>query len=195
MKRLASKMKKNKNKKKKRKQPDMKCEDVGAERFYVQTDDAGSYSIWDILCLPYAMCSKVWDFCSTICAGANQCMICLMCVQYCCCKLQRLTTPDPIIFPYYFYMYCQVIVLTVGFLLIWFFFGKSVFLPFLRAVYEAFFPPKDLIRNATRASFRKYCFRKGEVFNTPIAQNSAPLPTGSSVITFLIEVFLNQVFQ
>uniref|UniRef100_A0A2A4JA99 Uncharacterized protein n=1 Tax=Heliothis virescens TaxID=7102 RepID=A0A2A4JA99_HELVI len=190
--------KKKKKPKKKSKEPEIRCDDVTGEKFYTQTDDVGGYSLWEIFCFPYIMCAKLWDCCMSLCAGANQCLVCLMCIQYCLCKIKRLTTPDPIIFPYYYYMYCQVIFLTLIFLFFWYMFGKTLVLPFIKAFYEVWVPPTSLDikkNNTIRMSFRKYCFKKGEIFNSPIKANSSPSTIGPGVITFLIEVFVNQVFK
>lgn len=183
-------------KKKKVRKDKFRCDEVEGERFHAQTDDVFRYNWWEVFCFPYILCARFWDCCVSLCAGTNQCLVYWMMIQWVVCKITRLTTPDPIIFPYYFYMFCQVILLTTFFALLWVWFGKSVVIPFFQAFADAFSdepsaPPR---RNKTRVYYRKYCFKKGEIFDTPIDGSSLPLPSyPTTIIGFIIEVFIYDV--
>ncbi|PZC70771.1 hypothetical protein B5X24_HaOG214932 [Helicoverpa armigera] len=179
-----------------------RCDDetqLHGEPFHAQTDDVFKYNWWEVFCFPYILCARLWDCCCSICAGANQCLVYWMMIQWLVCKITRLTTPDPIIFPYYFYVFCQVFLLTAFFILLWHWFGRTVVIPYFYAFYEAFvedMPNKASAKNRTRMSFRKYCFRKGEIFDTPVDGSFLNLPSRSAtVMTLLIEVLVNDILR
>lgn len=181
---------------KKKRKDKMRCDEVEGERFHAQTDDVFRYNWWEVFCFPYILCSRFWDCCVSLCAGTNQCLVYWMMIQWVVCKITRITTPDPIIFPYYFYMFCQVILLTTLFALLWVWFGSTVVIPFFEAFYEALFE-EELNKpsaNTTRLSFRKYCFRKGEIFDTPV--DSATLSSRpTTIVTLIVEVFVLDVLK
>ena len=167
------------------------------DKFILQTDEDSKFDFWAIFCFPYKICSQICETCGALCTGSNQFMIFLMMLQWCVCKITRCANPDSIIFPYYFYMFCQIIILTVVFGLLWMYFGKTFVLPFFTTLYEAFVedykPPMQ--KNSTRLSFRKYCFRKSELFVTP---PQAEMSSGFQfrpimVITLVIEGFINGI--
>uniref|UniRef100_A0A2A4ITK7 Uncharacterized protein n=2 Tax=Heliothis virescens TaxID=7102 RepID=A0A2A4ITK7_HELVI len=186
-------------KKKKKPKERFRCDEVDGEQFHAQTDDVFRYNWWEVFCFPYILCARFWDCCISMCAGTNQCLVYWMMIQWVICKITRVTTPDPIIFPYFFYVFCQVFLLTGAFGLFWYFFGKTVVIPYFYAFYEAFIddegkkPPN---KNATRLSFRKYCFKKGEIFDTPGGGSSIILPSRpATAITLLLEVLVNAILR
>lgn len=196
-------VKQNSNKSNKKCKPNEKeasklpCSNLVDEKFFLQAEDDSDYDFWKIFCFPYKICSKICDSCLGLCTGANQCVLFLMVLQWCVCKITRCTNPDPIIFPYYFYMFCQIILLTIFFWLLWLALGKTVVLPFFTTIYEVFMgedkPPPPPPENMTRMSFRKYCFRKSELFNTPPETSSGFQFRPIMVITFVIESFINGI--
>lgn len=168
------------------------------QSFQAQTDEVFKYNWSEVFCFPYVLCTRFWDCCVSICAGTNQCVVYWMMIQWLVCKITHLTTPDPILFPYYFYVFCQVILLTSFFILLWVWFGKTIIIPYFYAFYEAFVeditevPPK----NASRLSLRKYCFRKSEIFDTPPNNVVAFLPNEPLNLAMMcIQVFVQKVLQ
>lgn len=186
------------NKKKQKPVVDSKCDDVGRERFQIITEDVFRINWWEIFCFPYIICSRVWDCCASLCSGNNQCLIYWMMIQWVVCKISKLTTPNPMIFPYYFYMYCQVLLLTIVFVFIWACFGRSVFIPFIMSIYNTFMEIDDTASaNTTRLSFRRYCFRKGEIFDSSFKSSSVMhknTPIFNVVFTF-IDIFIFNLFN
>lgn len=184
------------------------CENVQLERFHSQANDNIFKHDWyEICCFPYILCHRVWDFFMSVCAGGNMCIIYWLIIQWIVCKITKLTTPDPIIFPYYFYMFCQVFVATAVFAYVWYLFGNTVFIPYFQAFYKAF-TEEDLLRknttstNTTRLSFRRYCFRKGELFDSPPTEPPNFLTNGIltmyprltvHIFTIIIEVFIDRI--
>lgn len=172
-----------------------RCDQIEGEKFHAQVEDVFKYNWWEVFCFPYILCARIWDCCISLCSGTNQCLIYWMMIQWVVCKITRITTPDPIIFPYYFYMFCQVILLTTLFIVLWNLFGMSVLIPYFEAFYNAFneeeakAPPK---RNVTRLSFRRYCFRKGDIFDTSIdSGGSLTYPNyATTFFVIIIDFFL-----
>lgn len=161
--------------KKKKCRERFRCDEIEGERFHTQADDVFRYNWWEVFCFPYILCSRFWDCCVSLFAGTNQCLVYWMVIQWLVCKITKITTPDPIIFPYYFYMFCQVILLTLFFIMIWVWFGKTVFTPFFVTFWDVL-PDKEVkfkSMNTSRLSFRRYCFRKGEIFDTSIDSSAA----------------------
>jgi hypothetical protein len=167
-----------------------RCDEVEGERFHAQTEDVFKYNWWEVFCFPYILCARFWDCCVSLCAGTNQCMVYWMVIQWIVCKITKLTTPNAIIFPYYFYMFCQVILLTIFFIFLWHWFGRTVLIPYFVAFYEAIVEDELPVvhQNATRLAFRKYCFRKGEIFDSTVDFNSAIsfIPRTAIFVTFII---------
>lgn len=174
-----------------------RCDQVEGERFHAQTDDVFRYNWWEVFCFPYILCARVWDCCVSLCAGTNQCMVYWMIIQWVVCKITRLTTPNAIIFPYYFYMFCQVILLTLFFALLWYWFGKTIVVPYFVAFYNALTEAIEVTgsRNASRLSFRRYCFRKGEIFDSTLETNnlSSDLqPKFTAIVIIVVDAFVIQ---
>lgn len=150
------------------------CDSIQLERFHAQTGDTlFRYDWYEICCFPYILCNRFWEFFMSVCTGSNMCLIYWLIIQWIVCKITKLTTPDPIIFPYYFYMFTQVFIATAFFAYIWYLFGNTVIIPYFVAFYKAFTDDErkseqnSTAPNTTRLSFRRYCFRKGELFDTP----------------------------
>lgn len=173
------------------------------EQPYYQTDDSFTYTFCQIFCCPYTVCMKIWKYIMSMCTGLNQLVIFILMIQWCLCKITRATTPDPIAFSYYFYMFGQIIFLTLLFVFLWYFVGKTIVFPFFNAFYSAFVDdfqttnPKNASGSPTRLSLRKYCFRKGDLFDAP-AENYTTT-SGSqfhsiTILTFVIEGFVNGIF-
>lgn len=182
--------------KRKKKKPEEKvqCDQVEGERFFAIPEDVFKFNWWEIFCFPYILCSRVWDCCASLCSGANQCLVYWLMIQWVVCKISKLTTPDPIIFPYYFYMFCQVIILTVFFVMLWVWFGRTVFVPFFLSIWTTLAEDEEVTSSAnkTRLAFRKYCFRKGEIFDSSYVNESVVhknTPILYVIVTF-IDVFL-----
>lgn len=184
---------------KKKKRPErFRCDEVHGEEFHAQIEEVFGYNWWDVFCFPYIIGARLWDCCISLCAGTNQCLVYWMMIQWLVCKITKLTTPDPIIFPYYFYMFCQVILLTLFFFMLWQWFGRTLFIPYLYAYYEAWMEDeaKPAVKNVTRLSFRRYCFRKGEIFDTPYENSSTDLKKSPiTIVSLLIEVFMYDVLR
>lgn len=182
---------------KKQKKERFRCDEIEGEQFHATVDDVFRYNWWEVFCFPYILCARLWDCCVSLCAGTNQCLVYWMMIQWIVCKITRLTTPDPIIFPYYFYMFCQVILLTVLFGLIWHWIGKSVVIPYFKAYINAFASeeiPGVPKRNMSRLAFRRYCFRKGEIFDTPM-ETSAGNAFYPIYFTNICTVIVNLLLQ
>lgn len=163
---------------KKKPPPKVQCDHVEGERFHAPTEDVFKFNWWEVFCFPYILCSRVWDCFVSMCSGTNQCLVYWMMIQWCICKITQFTTPDPIIFPYYFYMFCQVILLTLFFTLVWVWFGKTVVIPFFIAAWEGLIDEESPVKsssNATllRLAFRRYCFRKGEIIDTAVKNDAS----------------------
>lgn len=174
-----------------------RCDVVEGERFHAGNDDVFRYNWWEVFCFPYILCTRFWDCCVSLCAGTNQCLVYWMMIQWLVCKITRLTTPDAIIFPYYFYMFCQVILLTAFFVLIWIWFGNTVIIPYFVAFYHAFIDADVEEGNVTetRLRFKKYCFRKGEIFDSTVDGGGIVLPSRPvTLITFIVDVFVYRNF-
>lgn len=186
------------------------CDNVQLERFRGQAiDNIFTYDWYEICCFPYILCHRVWEFFMSVCSGGNMCLIYWLIIQWLICKITKMTTPDPIIFPYYFYMFCQVFVATALFIYIWYLFGNTVFIPYFQAFYLAFTqddqtPRNSTAPNATRLSFRRYCFRKGELFDSPPTEPPHILMNGIStaypqftvhVVAIIIEVFVDRILS
>ncbi|CAH0717060.1 unnamed protein product, partial [Brenthis ino] len=140
---------------KKKKEPPIRCDEIQGERFSAPTEDVFSHNWWEVFCFPYILCGRIWDCFVSLCSGTNQCLVYWMMIQWIVCKITKLTTPDAIVFPYYFYMFCQVILLTAFFVMLWIFFGKSVVIPYFEAFYAAIIGANDSpSANTTRLSFR-----------------------------------------
>lgn len=185
-------------KKAKKRQDRFRCDEIHGEEFHAQIEEVFGYNWWDVFCFPYILGARIWDCCVSLCAGTNQCLVYWMMIQWLVCKITKLTTPDPIIFPYYFYMFCQVILLTLFFVMVWRYIGTSVVIPYFMAYYEAWMEVEETQKpkNATRLSFRKYCFRKGEIFDTPYENSSLLLKNGPiTIVSLLIEVFIYDVLR
>lgn len=182
---------------------DVNCTQLEGERFHTGADDLFRYNWWEVFCFPYILCARFWDCCVSLCSGTNQCLIYWMLIQWLVCKITHLTTPDPIIFPYYFYMFCQVILLTSFFVLIWVWIGRSVIVPYFVAYYEAFIgvESKPYSPKSNRLRFRKYCFKKGEIFDntadlTPSGAENIPLTSREiRILTFIVDVIIYKVFD
>lgn len=155
------------------------CDNLQFERFQVQAggNNMFKYDWYEICCFPYILCNRFWEFFMSACSGSNMCLIYWLVIQWVVCKITKLTTPDPIIFPYYFYMFCQVFMATAMFAYIWYLFGNTVIIPYFQAFYKAFLEDerssdKSASTNTTRLSFRRYCFRKGELFDSPPTESN-----------------------
>lgn len=177
------------------------CENVKGERFHAQIDDIFRYNWWEVFCFPYILCARVWECCVTLCAGTNHCLIYWMVIQWLVCKLTKITTPDPIIFPYFFYVFCQVIVLTVGFIILWNLFGRTILIPYFVSFWTAFSEgpaPETPKKNTTKLSFRRYCFRKSEIFDTKDDNNYGDFLTPDytlNVFVIIVDLFLYQALN
>ena len=139
----------------------------------------------------------MWECFVSLCSGTNQCLVYWMMIQWVVCKITRLTTPDPIVFPYFFYLFCQVILLTLFFVTIWILFGKTIFIPYFQTIYYTL-TGKDPTRapNTTRLSFRRYCFRKSEIFDTTL-DNSGALQQSNAFVylyTFFIDYIIHDLY-
>lgn len=180
--------------KRKKKEPPIRCDEIQGERFSAPTEDVFSHNWWEVFCFPYILCGRLWDCFVSLCSGTNQCLVYWMMIQWIVCKITKLTTPDAIVFPYYFYMFCQVILLTAFFVMLWIFFGKSVVIPYFEAFYAAIIdggnPPSS---NTTRLSFRRYCFRKSEIFDTTLDSSAGVQQT--SGFTFVYTVFIDFIIH
>lgn len=178
-----------------------RCDQLDGERFHAQTDDIFRYNWWEIFCFPYILCSRVWDCCISLCSGSNQCLVYWMLIQWLVCKITKITTPNPILFPYYFYLFCQVILLTIAFILLWQWIGRSVLIPYILQFYETLQDSEQTLLNSTRKnitlqrmSFRRYCFRKGEIFETSFNKEemkaaSFGIRMSGSTGLFMLETF------
>lgn len=171
------------------------CDPGGEERFNTfKDDDDISYTWWEILCFPFVLCARIkdchlwwevccfpyftcvqlWGSCISLCSCQNsQCLFFWMLIQWVSCKIRNLTTLDPIFYPYYFYIYGQVIFLTILFVMLWILYGKSVVIPFFTTVYSTLIGG-DLNSTAKRlrSKSKKYCFKKEEIFNSPSVSQS-----------------------
>lgn len=177
-------------KKKKKREERIRCDEIEIERFHTQADDVFRYNWWEVFCFPYILCARFWECCVSLCAGTNQCLVYWMMIQWLVCKITKITTPNPIIFPYYFYLFCQVILLTLVFVMLWVWFGKTIVIPFFVTFWEVLTDtePQETRKNITRLSFRRYCFRKGEIFDTTL--DSGSIRHGSTVVNVFV-LFLN----
>lgn len=184
--------------KKKKKPPAIRCDEIQGERFHAPTEDVFTHNWWEVFCFPYILCGRLWDCFVSLCSGTNQCLVYWMMIQWIVCKITKLTTPDAIVFPYYFYMFCQVILLTLFFVFLWIFFGKSVVIPYFESFYVAL-SGKDTTStvNTTRLSFRRYCFRKSDIFNSSLDNSAGYIEmkhsTSVYVITMLVNYFINDI--
>lgn len=167
------------------------------QKMFIQTEDINDFNCWDIFCFPYTVCSKICDICSAVCTSSNQLGMFLLTLQWCICKFTRLTTPNPMVFPYYFYMFGQIFFMSLLFYSIWYYFGQTVFLPFFYTFYEAIVEDYDIQPrlNKTRKSFRKYCFRRGDLLDASVGKSSAPQFLSLPIFTFVIEVYLMECFK
>lgn len=168
-----------------KKRPQKKtCDAIQGEPYHAQPQETFSFNWMDMFCFPYMLCARFWDCCVSLCAGTNQCLVYFMLLQWCMCKVARCTTPDPLVYPYYFYMFCQVFSMTAAVVGIWFFFGQSFIIPYLKSFYQALLDVGEISpppakgpgqsskssksgANVARMAFRKYCFRKSEIFDVP----------------------------
>lgn len=187
-----------------RKPEPFSCENIQLERFRAAANDnLFRYDWYEICCFPYILCNRFWECFMSMCTGSNMCLIYWLIIQWIVCKITKITTPDPIIFPYYFYMFCQVFLLTAVFAYIWYLFGTTVFIPYFKAFYIAFMEDERKsdkpTANTTRLSFRRYCFRKGELFDSPPTEQPHSLKSGLltiyprltvHVFAIIIEVFV-----
>lgn len=168
-----------------------RCDELEGERFYAANDDVFRYNWWEVFCFPYILCSRLWECCVSLCAGTNQCLVFWMGLQWIICKITKMTTPDPVIFPYFFYVFCQVILLTATFILIWIWIGNSVIIPYFKAYYYALTNTHpEVEHNVTALAFRRYCFRKSEIFDVPydkgnVIENSDQL----KIVCLLIDIY------
>lgn len=185
----------------------VRCDTIQLERFRAQTgDNLFTYDWYEICCFPYILCNRFWEFFMSVCTGSNMCLIYWLIIQWIVCKITKLTTPDPIIFPYYFYMFCQVFIATALVAYIWYLFGNTVVIPYFQAFYKAFMDDgrrsdNSTSHNTTRLSFRRYCFRKGELFDSPPTESTS-LTNGIlrgyprltvHVFAIIIEVFVDRI--
>lgn len=181
-----------------RKEPVVRCDEIRGERFSAPQEDVFTHNWWEVFCFPYILCGRIWDCFVTLCAGTNQCLVYWMGIQWIVCKITQITTPNAIIFPYYFYMFCQVILLTAFFVLIWIWFGKSVLTAYFGAFYLALTDGKTSVANTSRLSFRRYCFKKSEIFNTAAdnaaAQHQNHLRYCYFLASFFIDYNINGMF-
>lgn len=177
---------------KKKKPPPIRCDEIQGEKFSAPTEDVFTHNWWEVFCFPYILCGRVWDCFVSLCSGTNQCLVYWMLIQWVVCKITQLTTPDPIIFPYYFYMFCQVVLLTGLFVLIWLWLGKSVVIPYFQSFYRALVEDETLdALNTTRLSFRRYCFRKSEIFDNSLESASAILrPSYTYIISVVVDYII-----
>ena len=187
-------------KKKGKRKERFRCDEVHGEEFHAQIEEVFGYNWWDVFCFPYIIAARLWDCCVSLCAGTNQCLVYWMMIQWLVCKITKLTTPDPIIFPYFFYMFCQVILLTLFFYYLWRQWGHSMIIPYFVAYYEAWINDEEIVyeapKNTTRLSFRKYCFRKGEIFETPYENSAISMKTGSvTMVSLFVEMFIYDVLR
>lgn len=177
------------------------------ERFRISAaDNIFKYDWYEICCFPYILCGRFWEFFMSACTGTNMCLIYWLIIQWFVCKITQLTTPDPIIFPYYFYMFCQLFMAVAFFAYLWYLFGNTVIIPYFQAFYKAFtvderFQPNSTSTNTTRLSFRRYCFRKGELFDSPPTETHS-LTNGILILyprltvhvfAIIIEVFVDRI--
>lgn len=184
------------------------CDTIPLERFHAQTGDTlFRYDWYEICCFPYILCNRFWEFFMSVCTGSNMCLIYWLIIQWIVCKITKLTTPDPIIFPYYFYMFAQVFIATALFAYLWYLFGNTVIIPYFQAFYKAFTQDEHRSENSTtpnttRLSFRRYCFRKGELFEAPPIDTTKSLKNGIltayprltvHVFAIIIEVFMDRI--
>ncbi|CAG4964072.1 unnamed protein product [Colias eurytheme] len=175
--------------------PKFRCDEVQGERFHAPTEEVFQHNWWEVFCFPYILCGRLWDCFVALCSGTNQCLVYWMMIQWVVCKITRITTPDPIMFPYYFYMFCQVILLTLFFIMLWIWFGKSIIIPYFHAFYVAITEDEDAsVGNTSRLSFRRYCFRKSEIFDSSM-DSSANLNFNhhTSMVTFVFQLFMNNI--
>lgn len=145
------------------------CETLHGEPFFSNLDVQSSFDWWEVCCFPYTLLMKLWDCCMSLCNGTNQCIVYWLMVQWLVCKISQFTTPDPILYPYYFYAFGQVFGLTALFIYLWYLIGDSAVIPYFQAMWKALLglddeslPPSGLPQ---RLTLRKYCFRKSEIFD------------------------------
>lgn len=173
----------------------IRCDEIEGERFHAPTEDVMQHNWWEVFCFPYILCGRLWDCFVSLCSGTNQCLVYWMVIQWLVCKITKLTTPDALIFPYYFYMFCQVVLLTLMFVMLWIWFGKSVVIPYFEAFYIALMEiDVKNSTNTTRLAFRKYCFRKSEIFDNTL-ETSGCQNTQSSIalVTIFVHFFMNNI--
>lgn len=181
------------------------CHNIEFQKFSAQTDNIFKYDWYEMFCFPYILCSRFWECFMSACSGTNMCLIYWLVIQWIVCKITQLTTPDPIIFPYYFYMFCQVFIATAFFAYLWYLFGNTVVIPYFQAFYKAFVVDEEsqnsTLTNTTRLSFRRYCFRKGELFDSPPTETHS-LTNGMLILyprltvhvfAIIIEVFVDRI--
>ncbi|KAF9805549.1 hypothetical protein SFRURICE_020934 [Spodoptera frugiperda] len=176
---------------------------IKMERFVTDADEA-SNSWFHIFCLPYSLLLKIWDSCMSACKGTNQVFVYIMFLQYLICRIKAMVTPHPIFTPYYFYMFCQILLMGLFLALFWFLWGDSLVMPFVDNVISAFIgrkvnPPTALSMiskskpkakvNETRrtVSFRKYCFTKKDLYTMPL-DNSPRTVSPAAILTFVLQV-------
>lgn len=169
------------------------CDKVEGERFYAANDNVFRYNWWEVFCFPYILCHRIWDCFITLCAGTNQCLVYWMGIQWLICKITKLTTPDPIVFPYFFYMFCQVILLTAFFIYLWLIMGNKYIIPYFKEYYKQLegFEYEDENETATRMTFRKYCFRKSDIFSAPY--DAGCINTQNAILQYVV-VFMDLYF-
>lgn len=176
-----------------RKRPKIRCDEVQVERFSAPTEDIGTHNWWEVFCFPYILCGRMWDCFITLCSGSNQCLVFWMAIQWVVCKITKMTTPGAIIFPYYFYMFCQVAVLTLFFVLLWTSFSKTVLLPYFQSFYLAMIDKEMPAVNTTPTTFRRYCFRKSDLFDKTYSSAILPMPRYYNVLPFFVDFIIDSV--
>lgn len=178
--------------KKKKKEPPICCDEIQGERFHAPTEEVFSHNWWEVFCFPYILCGRLWECFVSLCSGSNQCLVYWMMIQWVVCKITRITTPDAIVFPYFFYLFCQVILLTLFFVLLWVFFGKTIIIPYFQSFYYALTNTEAINPvNITRLSFRRYCFRKSEIFDTTL--DNSGFTQQSDTFIYLYTFFIDYI--
>lgn len=135
-------------------------------------DDFFNFNWWEVCCFPYVVCGKIWECCMTLCKNTNQCLVYWIVLQWIICKLSKKVTPHPFIFTYYFYMVLQVLLVTLFFVMFWYWFGPTVLVPIYKQVRDIWWDNSTLPRkrrsrkNKQNQMFRRFCFRKGEIFSS-----------------------------
>ncbi|KAG7313217.1 hypothetical protein JYU34_000316 [Plutella xylostella] len=90
---------------------------------------------WRELCLaPLFHVSKLWDVLLALFSGTNHMLISYILYNYCMCKCEKITRPNPFYFRYYVNAFTQFFIILVGLLAIYHYLGE-----FLSEQWNAFY--------------------------------------------------------